>query len=106
MIEVHLAYELKKDINEQQYFQWMKAAIVPALKSKGIVEVRALRDTDNVRKVLVIGLWKSYAEWQSFNQSDGWASFMGPLESIYAVNTRLEVWGPSELIPAPLRPPK
>ena len=106
MIEVHLAYELKKDINEQEYFQWMKAAIVPALKSRGIVEVRAMRDTQNPQRVMVIGIWGSLSDWQAFYQTDGWNLFMGPLETTYATTIRLEVWGPSALIPAPLRPPK
>ncbi|HQL01037.1 MAG TPA: antibiotic biosynthesis monooxygenase [Smithellaceae bacterium] len=106
MIEVHLSYELQENIDEQAYFQWLKAAIVPVLKSKGIIEVRALRDAQNPQKVLVIGSWKTFEDWRSFKQSDGWTSLIGPLQSLYALNSRLEVWGPSKLIPVPLRPPK
>jgi hypothetical protein len=44
VIEVHMAYDLKPDINESTYFEWIKKAIVPALKSDGIIEVRAYRN--------------------------------------------------------------
>ena len=40
MIEVHLSYNVRPDINNQDYYQWMKTAIVPAIKSRGMVEVR------------------------------------------------------------------
>ncbi len=106
MLEVHLTYDLNTDIDEQAYFQWMKQAILPALRSRGMIEVRAMRDAQNPQRVLVVGVWNSLSDWQAFQQSEGWNLFMGPLESTYATSIRLELWGASTLIPAPLRPPK
>jgi hypothetical protein len=106
MIEVHLSYNLKPGIDEQGYFEWMKQAIVPALKSRGIAEVRAYRNVKESQGVLVVGLWEKLEDWTEFSQSEGWNSLINPLQSTFATNIRIEVWGSSPVIPAPLRPPK
>lgn len=58
----HLRQEhAKPDINESTYFEWIKKAIVPALKSDGIIEVRTYRNIKVSRGVLVVGVWKTLA---------------------------------------------
>ena len=106
MIEVHLSYNVKPDIDAQGYYEWMKTAIVPTLKSHGVVEVRAYRSVKESQGVLVVGLWEKLEDWTDYSQSEGWNSFFSPLQSTFATNIRMEVWGPSPLIPAPLRPLK
>jgi hypothetical protein len=106
MIEVHLAYDVMPGIDEQGYFEWIKKAIVPALKSRGIVEVRAHRNIKENPGVLVVGLWEKMEDWEEFSQTEGWLSLIHTLQSSFAANLRVEVWGPSPLIPAPIRPPK
>jgi hypothetical protein len=44
MIEVHVAYYLVSGVDDKAYERWMKRAIVPVLKSEGIVELRAYRN--------------------------------------------------------------
>lgn len=104
MIEVHLAYDLKPDIEEEAYFNWIKQAIVPALKSEGIVEIRARRNVKESPAVLVTGVWKSMEEWTKFSQSESWNSLVDTLQTTFATNVRIEVWGPSPFLPDPLRP--
>lgn len=106
MIEVHLTYDVKPGVDEQGYFEWMKKAIIPALKSRGMAEVRAYRNIKEGQAVLVIGLWEKLEYWTEFSQSEGWKSFINPLQSTFATNIRIEVWGPSPIIPAPLHPPR
>ena len=103
MIEVHLMYDVMPGINEQEYFEWMKKSIVPALKSRGMVEVRAHRGIKENQTVLVVGSWEKLEDWTEFSQSEGWNSFMNPLQNTFARNLRIEVWGPSPVIPTPLR---
>ena len=67
MIEVHLVYHIKPDIDEAAYFEWMKKAIIPALTSKGIIEVRAQRNIKETQKVLVVGLWEKLEDWTVFS---------------------------------------
>lgn len=106
MIEVHLTYEVKPDIDEQVYFEWIKRAIIPALKSQGMVEVRAYNNIKERQGVLVVGLWEKLEHWTAFSQSNGWNSFIKPLENSFATNIHIEVWVPSPLMPVPLRPPR
>ena len=106
MIEVHMAYELKIDINESTYFEWIKKAIVPALKSDGIIEVRAYRNIKVSRGVLVVGVWKNLEDWITFSLSEGWQSLVNVLQNSFAVNLRIDVWGFSPFLPEPLRPVK
>jgi len=103
MIEVHLTYEVMSGIDEQAYFEWMKKAIVPALTSRGMVEVRAYRNINETQRVLVVGVWEKPEDWTDFSQSEGWKSFIDPLESSFAAKILIDVWGPSQLIPGPLR---
>jgi hypothetical protein len=106
MIEVHLSYEVLPGVDEQGYFEWLKKAIIPALKSQGMIEIRAQRSMRESRRVLVVGLWEKPADWTHFSQSEGWNLLISTLQSTFAQNVRIEVWGPSPLIPTPLRPPK
>jgi quinol monooxygenase YgiN len=106
MIEVHLVYHIKPDIDQAAYFEWMKKAIIPALTSKGIIEVRAQRNIKETHKVLVVGLWETLEDWTVFAQSEGWQSLISTLQNTFATNLRIEVWGQSPVIPQPLRPYK
>jgi len=104
MIEVHLAYDLVPGVDEAVYFNWIKQAIVPALKSEGIVEIRAHRNIKESPAVLVTGVWKSMDDWTNFSQSESWNSLVNTLQSSFATNVRIEVWGPSPFLPEPLHP--
>ena len=106
MIEVHLVYNIKSDIDEAAYFDWMKKAIIPTITAKGIIEVRAQRNIKETQKVLVVGLWESLEDWVEFSQKEGWQSLISTLQNKFATNIRIEVWGPSPVIPKSLKPHK
>jgi quinol monooxygenase YgiN len=104
MIEVHLAYDFMPGVDEKDYFDWIKKAIVPVLKSDGIVEIRACRNIKESPAVLVTGVWKSPEAWTKFSQSETWDSLINTLQNTFAINLRIEVWEPSPFLPEPLRP--
>jgi hypothetical protein len=104
MIEVHLAYDLMPGVDEKAYFDWIKKAIVPALKSDGIIEIRACRNIKESPAVLVTGVWNNPENWTKFSQSEPWESLINTLQNTFAINLRIEVWGPSPFMPVPLRP--
>jgi len=103
MIEVHLAYDVKPDIDEQAYFEWMKKEIVGLFKRQRAVEVRAYHNTKESPGVLVVALLEKQEEWMKFSQSEEWHSLLNTLRSIFATNLRIEDWEPSPFIPTPLR---
>lgn len=106
MIEVHLLYNIKPDVDEAAYFEWMKKAIIPTLTAKGIIEVRAQRNIKEAQRVLVVGIWENLEDWTVFSQSEGWQSLINTLQNTFATNVGIEVWGSSPVIPKPLKPHK
>ncbi|MGV8058128.1 MAG: hypothetical protein AB2L12_08920 [Smithellaceae bacterium] len=106
MIEVHLAYDIKPGIDELVYFEWLKKEIVKVLKMKGIIEVRAQRNIRGNPGVLVIAQWEKLENWTEFSGSEMWNALINTLKRAFAENVRIEVWGDSPVLPAPLRPPK
>ena len=103
MIEVHMAYDVKPEIDEQAYFEWMKKEIVGLFKRKRAVEVSAYRNKKESPGVLVVALLEKQEEWIQFSQSEEWHSLLHNLQSTFATNLRIEVWEPSPFIPAPIR---
>ena len=106
MIEVHVTYNIRPDVDDQAYFEWMKKGIVPALKSHGMIEVRAHRNIEQRDLVLVVTKWETLDHWKDYSSSEKWKSLKETLQKNFAENIRIEVWGASQLIPTSLRPPK
>ena len=106
MIEVHLTYNVRPNIDEQAYFEWMKKAIIPALKSRGVLEVSAHRNINRNDFVLVATAWDNLEHWNDYSKSESWKLLIETLENNFADNIRLELWGVSQLIPVPIHPPK
>ena len=106
MIEVHVSYDLAPGVDEKAYGEWMKKAIVPVLKSGGIVEVRAYRNLLGSPQVLIVMAWKNLSDWAKLAESADWATPFNELRRSLATHLRVAIWGPSPVVPETLRPPK
>jgi heme-degrading monooxygenase HmoA len=106
MVEVNLIYDLITGVDLQAYQEWAKKAIGLVLKSPGIVEFRAYRNVLGSPQVRSASVWKSLADWGNFAESEGWKAAEAELRAKYAVDIRVELWGPSPVAPEPLRPGK
>jgi len=105
MIEVHMTYDVKKGIDEKEFFEWMKKAILPALLSPGIIELRACVNVKRESpEVLVASLWNKLEDWTAFEKSEAWKAIVQSLQNKYAGNVHLVVWKPSPVMPTPLKP--
>jgi heme-degrading monooxygenase HmoA len=104
MIEVHVSYDLVSGADDKAYEQWMKRAIVPVLKSEGIVEVRAYRNLLGSPQVLVVLVWKSLADWARIAEGSDWGALINELRSSLATHLRIDIWGPSPVVPEPVHP--
>lgn len=104
MLEVCVAYDLLPGANQDSYGAWAKKAISVMLKQTGLVEFRAHRNILGSPEVRTTSVWRSGADWISFAEG-GWKSLEQELRGL-ATNLRMEVWGPSALVPEPLRPGK
>ena len=106
MIEVCILFNLYKGVDENQYAAWAKKAIVPLLKSQGIVEFKAHRNLLGSPQVRLTTIWGSLNDWAGFAASPDWLRLMGELSQNFAADIEMTIWGPSPIAPEPLRPSK
>ncbi len=104
MIEVCVSYDLLPGVNQETYVGWAKKAIATTLKQPGLIEFRAHRNLLGSPEVRTTSVWRSGAEWIAFAEG-GWKSLEQDLRPL-ATNIQMEAWGPSPLVPEPLRPAK
>lgn len=89
----------------EEYMKWAKGAIPRVLKAPGLVEFRAYRAGAASHYILVIFEIESkeaFSKFWEFLQKERL------LDEVYAntVDAVGELWGPSPLVPEPLRPKK
>ena len=89
----------------KEYTEWAKGTIPKVLEAPGLVEFRAYRAGAASRHVLVIFEIESkeaFSKFWEFLQKEKL------LDEVYAntVDAVSELWGPSPLVPEPLRPKK
>jgi heme-degrading monooxygenase HmoA len=104
MVEVVLLYDLVPGTDQQAYLAWAKKAIGIVLSSPGAVEFRASRNLLGSPYVRSISVWKTLADWQNFYESDAWKGCEVDLRGKFASKLKIELWGPSPVVPEPLHP--
>jgi heme-degrading monooxygenase HmoA len=104
MIEVHVSYDLVSRVDDKAYEGWMKRAIVPVLKSEGIVELRAYRNMLGSPQVLVVMVWQSLADWARLAEGPDWGKIVNELRGSLATRLQIDIWGPSPVVPEPVHP--
>lgn len=106
MIEVALLYDLDRGVDPNAYAEWAKKVIGHVLRSPGLIEFRAHRNLLGSPQIRSISVWESLADWQGFLQSEAWQAAEAELRGRFASNLRFELWGPSPVVPEPLKPAK
>lgn len=102
MIEVIHSYDLLPDVDQQAYAAWAKNAIGIASQQKGLVELRANRNLLGSPQARTVSVWQSISDWAQFNEGS-WTPLEQDLRKL-ATNFKIEVWGPSPLMPEALHP--
>lgn len=99
-------YVFKYDIHPDKgdvYTQFVRRAIPVLLNAPGVVELRAYRPAAGAPQV--VATWEfadmaAWAGWQSNADVQKTVAELLPL----TLNLTNELWGPSPVVPAPLRP--
>lgn len=104
MIEACVTWDLLPGVGRDTYGAWAKKAIATMLKQQGLVEFRANRNVLGSPEVRITSTWRSGADWAAFAEGE-WKTVEQELRGM-AGNIRMELWGPSPLVPEPLRPAK
>jgi antibiotic biosynthesis monooxygenase (ABM) superfamily enzyme len=105
VIEVHISYDLLPNSDPAAYSEWQRKAIIPVMKCKGFVELRAHRNLLGSPHILLITAWETLSDWASFAESGDWVKLVEELGASLATHIHIQIWGPSPVVPESLRPP-
>ena len=103
MIEINSTWDLFPDIDQEAYGDFAKKSIGAILEAPGLIEFRANRNILGSPQVRSTYVFRSLVDWASFTDSDQWRALEAELR-IFATNIRIEIWGPSPVLPEPVRP--
>ncbi len=104
MIEVHLLYDLPPGTDQQAYLEWAKKAIGLVMQSPGFIEFRANRNFLGSPYIRSTSVWKALPDWVNFAESESWRAIQAELLASFTADIKVEIWGPSPVMPEPLRP--
>ncbi len=99
-------YVMKWDIlsgKEDAYTQWAQSTIPRTLAVPGITEFRGYRPATGSSRVVVTYEFADMNAWASWYSNE---ELQKILDELYAFVTNIsrELWGPSPIVPEPLRP--
>jgi antibiotic biosynthesis monooxygenase (ABM) superfamily enzyme len=87
----------------EAYSKWAEGAIKRILAVPGVVEFRAYRPTVGTSLVVQTYEFADLAAWAAWRSNKETEKLVGELET-FVVNMSNEVWGPSPIVPKPIRP--
>jgi hypothetical protein len=103
MIENTMTYELRPNLDQQAYGEWAKKTIGVILQTPGVVEFRANRNLLGSPQVRATTVFQTLVDWSKFIDTDEWRTIEEELRA-FATDILVEVWGPSPVLPEPVRP--
>jgi antibiotic biosynthesis monooxygenase (ABM) superfamily enzyme len=87
----------------EAYQEWTQSAIPRSLGVPGVVEFRAYRPATGASQVVVTYEFADLADWAAWYASEDMQSLLDELRTFVTGLTR-ELWGPSPIVPEPIRP--
>ena len=96
-----MKYEVPGDKLEA-YSKWSEGA-VKRLLIPPLIEFRAYRPVVGASLAVIIGEFADLAAWAAWRSNKETEKLVAELET-FAVNMSNEVWGPSPIVPKPIRP--
>jgi len=99
-------YLMRWDIHpdkKEAYTKWTEGAIRRTLAAPGVVEFRAYRPATGTSQVVVTYEFADLAAWAAFYAHEDVQAVMDELRTL-TVNVVTELWGPSPVVPKPIRP--
>jgi quinol monooxygenase YgiN len=99
---------MKWDIHpdkEEAYTRWAETAIMRTLAVPGVIEFRGYVAAAGASQVVATYEFADLAAWAAWASNEDIKKVIHELHTL-ALNANIEVWGPSPLTPAPIRPGK
>ena len=85
-----------------EYKKWTESAIKRTIGVPGVVEFRAYRPATGSSQVVVTYEFPDWATWATWQEDEQTQSVLNELRTV-AVNVSSELWGPSPVVPEPIR---
>jgi quinol monooxygenase YgiN len=89
----------------EDYLKWTEGAIKRTLTVPGVVEFRAYRPVTGMSQIVTTYEFADMASWAAWQSNEDLQKVTNELRTL-ALNVNIEVWGPSPIIPEPIRPGK
>ena len=99
---------MKWDIHPDKteaYLKWSESAVKRVLAGPGVVEFRAYRPATGASQAVTTTEFSDMAAWAAWQSDETVQKVVTELRTL-ALNVNIEVWGPSPVVPAPIRPGK
>ncbi len=99
-------YVMKWDIHPDKaeaYLKFTQSAIQRTLAVPGAVEFRAYRPATGASQVVVTYEFADLAAWAAFYAHEEIQKVLDELRTL-TLNMTTELWGPSQVVPKPIRP--
>ena len=99
-------YVLKWNIHPNKvdaYRDWTQGAIGRTLGAGGAVEFRGYRPATGRHQVVVTFEFADMSDWAEWNDQDAVQEVLTELRTL-ANDVTMELWGPSPIVPDPIRP--
>ena len=103
MVEIVYTWDFLPGANLQAYAEFAKKSIGVVLQAPWFVEFRANRNALGSPQVRATWVWQSKADWEKFADSATAMAMEDELRT-YVTNYHAEIWGPSPVVPEPIRP--
>ena len=87
----------------EEYFKWVETAIKRIMSSPGLVEFRAYRPASGSSQVVTTCELADMNAWATWQSNKDMQKVMEELHTL-ALNIKIEIWGPSPVVPNPVRP--
>ena len=87
----------------ESYAEWAKEVIPRLLKVPGLVEFRAYRPVTGSSQVVTTFEFKDLAGWATWYGQEEVQEIMNERRE-FTINETSELWGPSPIVPDPIRP--
>ena len=99
---------LKWDVHPDKleaYLKWTESAIKRTVSVPGVVEFRAYRGAAGAPQVVITYEFADMSAWAAWYSNEELQKVLSELHTV-GVNVTTELWGPSPVVPAPIRPGK
>lgn len=87
----------------EAYMEWTKGAISRTLAVPGVIELRAYRPATGTSQIVITYEFANIAVWETWYAHQDIQDVMTELHTL-ATNISTELWGPSPVVPDPIRP--